>query len=106
MKPTGFISSPQKRRKLQNRRTCWPIAVVRLQDPGPGNQVIEHNTNRNRFILIHFFENNIENEPGRLVPDIFLLCKKALFETKQVVCSLVSVVLTKVRNELKQHKKI
>ena len=27
-----------------------------------------------------FFENHAENEPGRLVPDLFLFFKKALYE--------------------------
>ena len=39
-------------------------------------QVIEHNK-RNIF-----FENYEENEAGRLVPDLFLFFKKALYEVK------------------------
>ena len=37
------------------------------------------------------FENLAENEPGKLAADLFLLFKKALYEVKQVVCSLVSI---------------
>ena len=36
-----------------------------------------------------FFENHKENEAGRLVPDLFLFFKKALYEVKANVCSLV-----------------
>ena len=31
---------------------------------------------------IFFFKNNAENEAGRLVPDLFLFFKKALYEVK------------------------
>ena len=43
-------------------------------------QVIEHN-NRNIF----FFKSNSENEAGRLVPELFLFFKKALYEVKASV---------------------
>ena len=43
-------------------------------------QVIEHN-NRNIF----FFKSNSENETGRLVPELFLFFKKALYEVKASV---------------------
>ena len=38
------------------------------------SQVVEYNK-RNFFF---FFENHVENESGRLVPDLFLFLKKAL----------------------------
>ena len=31
---------------------------------------------------IFFFKNHAENEAGRLVPDLFLIFKKALYEIK------------------------
>ena len=31
---------------------------------------------------IFFFKNNADNEAGRLVPDLFLFFKKALYEVK------------------------
>ena len=42
---------------------------------------------RERF----FFKNHVENEAETLVPDLFLFFQKALFEIKQVVCSLVLI---------------
>ena len=39
------------------------------------SQVVEYNK-RNFFFF--FFENHVENESGRLVPDLFLFLKKAL----------------------------
>ena len=40
-----------------------------------------------------FFKSHAKKEARRLVPDLFLFFKKALYkvEAKQVVCSLVSV---------------
>ena len=35
-----------------------------------------------------FFKNHGENEAGRLVPDIFLLFKKALYEVKASIMQL------------------
>ena len=39
-------------------------------------EVIEYNN------IIFFFKNPEENEAGRLVPDLFLFFKKALYEEK------------------------
>ena len=33
---------------------------------------------------IFFFKNNADNEAGRLVPDLFLFFKKALFKAKAI----------------------
>ena len=48
-------------------------------------QVIEYNKKN------IFFKSHRENETARLVPGLFLLFEKALFEIKKVVCSLVSI---------------
>ena len=40
-------------------------------------QVIEHNSR-----IFFFFKNHEENEAGRLVPDVFLVFIKALYEEK------------------------
>ena len=40
-------------------------------------QLIEYN-NKNIFL----FKNHAEKEAGRLIPDLFLFFKKALYETK------------------------
>ena len=37
-----------------------------------------------------FFENHAENEPGRLVPDLFLFSKKALFKGRSKPVQLSS----------------
>ena len=39
-------------------------------------QVVEHNK------IIFFFENHAKKEAGRLVPDLLLLFRKALYEVK------------------------
>ena len=41
--------------------------------------------------LIEYNRINISNETGRLVRDLFLFVKKALYKVKQVACSLVSL---------------
>ena len=48
-------------------------------------QVIEYNNWKGRF----FFKNHSENEAERLVPDLFLLFKKALYEVKVVICNIL-----------------
>ena len=42
---------------------------------------------------IFLFKDHAGNESGRLVPDLFLFFEKALYEVKQVVCSLVPIYL-------------
>ena len=37
------------------------------------------------------FKNQVENESGRLAPDLFLFFKKGLNKEKNVICSLDSV---------------
>ena len=61
-------------------------------------QLIEYN---NTF----FFKNHSENEAGRLVPDLFLLFKKALYEIKQMAWSLVLITFDspQLGNQLKQN---
>ena len=43
------------------------------------------------LIAIPSFKNNAENETGRLVPNLFLFLKKALFRQKQVINTLVLI---------------
>ena len=52
-----------------------------------------------------FFENHKENEAGRLVPDLFLFFKKALYEVKANVCSLVLMTFNSAEpgKQLKQN---
>ena len=44
-----------------------------------------------RNIEMFFFKSLTEIEVGRLIPDLFLLFKKALYEIKAVVSTLVSL---------------
>ena len=47
-----------------------------------GNQKIKFGQLIDITREIFFFENHVENEAGRLVPDLFLFLKKALYEVK------------------------
>ena len=38
-----------------------------------------------------FFKNHAEDEGGRLVTDLFLFFKEALYGKRKMVCSLVSI---------------
>ena len=66
--------------------TAWlktiTIHILRNISRSKGNQTMKFNHlvdyNKKNF----FFKNRAENEAVRLVPDLFLLCKKALREVK------------------------
>ena len=51
------------------------------------SQLLEYN--KRNF----FFKNHAQNDVGRLVPDLFLFFKKALYEVKasSLICNLVSI---------------
>ena len=52
---------------------------------------------------IFFFKNHEENKAGKLVQDLFLSSKKALYEVK-VVWSLLSIALNLAYNKNKPYK--
>ena len=54
---------------------------------------------------IFYFKIHAENEAERLVPDLFLVFKKALYDVKKIVCSLVSITFDspQLDKQLKQN---
>ena len=45
-----------------------------------------------KYTMIFFFKNYTQKKrQGKLVPDLFLLFKKAYFKVNEVLCSLVSI---------------
>ena len=58
-------------------------------------QIIKHNK-------IFFYENHSQNEAGTLVPDLFLLFRKALMRQRQVVSSLVSIYCDSPQPDIQQ----
>ena len=55
-----------------------------------------------------YFKNHAENEAGRLVPDLFLFSKKALYEVKasdlQLSFNYISIALSLAYNQNKLYK--
>ena len=58
-------------------------------------QIIKHNK-------IFFCKNHSQNEAGTLVPDLFLLFRKALMRQRQVVSSLVSIYCDSPQPDIQQ----
>ena len=66
--------------------TAWlktiTIHILRNISRSKGNQTMKFNHLVDYNKKIFFFKNRAENKAVRLVPDLFLLCKKALREVK------------------------
>ena len=54
----------------------------------PDNEISSVNRTREIF----FFKNHADNEAGRLVPDLFLFFKKALYKVKENVLQLGFII--------------
>ena len=64
------------------RQQIIPIYILPTISRSKGNQAIKFGQLIKYSVRIFFLKNHAENEVGRLVLDIFLFFKKALYEVK------------------------